>query len=274
MPEQPHRRREGLFFIPSTARLTASVAAVLLIVSATGHVQGAEAVAAQAEQPEVVDRSADSTGLRDVYYQVQVLQREVATLRGLVEDQSYQLRRLAQEQSDQYLDLDRRLSALQDPNASQRSTAPGATPGSLPDGTADTALQPGDPSADSAAAEKAAYTTAFNLMRNRDFDSSIDAFGQMLANFPNGHYVPNGHYWLGELYLAKQQTEAAREEFARVVNLFPEHLKYSDALYKLGVAYHQLGDTERALEALQKVQEERPDSSAAELAKSYAAELQ
>src|SRR5690554_5229874 len=61
--------------------------------------------------------------LVDLFLQLQALQTEVQSLRGIVEEQGYQIRRMEQEQRDRYLDLDRRLSAL------------GNGGGSAPDGT-------------------------------------------------------------------------------------------------------------------------------------------
>ena len=59
----------------------------------------------------------------------------------------------------------------------------------------------------------------------------------------------------------------------QVVNLYPDHQKAPDALYKLGVVYHNLGDINAAKTYLQRVQQEHPNSSAAGLAARYAAEL-
>ena len=47
-----------------------------------------------------------------------------------------------------------------------------------------------------------------------------------------------------------------------------------DALYKLGVVYHRLGDNSRSLEYLNRVQADYPTTSAAGLATTYASELQ
>ena len=201
-----------------------------------------------------------STGrLTDLYYQLQVLQGEVQTLRGLVEEQQHLIDRLRKDQREQYIDLDGRVAALtrggpQAPAATdQAEPAPSVTATSGP--------------------EKTAYTAAFNLMKSRQFDASIDEFNRFVLDFPNGEYTPNAFYWLGELHLAKNQDEFARQSFAQVINLYPDHNKIPDALYKLGVVYHRLGDRHRALEYLNRVRAEHPDSSAATLAETYAQEM-
>jgi TolA-binding protein len=59
----------------------------------------------------------------------------------------------------------------------------------------------------------------------------------------------------------------------QVVSLYPDHPKVPDTLYKLGVAYHRLGDTTRAMQYFGEVQSQFPQSSAAGLAASYAQEI-
>lgn len=207
-------------------------------------------------------------GVAPLFHQLQVLQGEVQTLRGMVEELRFQIERLAKDQQAQYVDLDQRLMALR---------GSGASPGTG-DSAAGTSAPDRSPSAPTAPvgdgeSEQQAYTAAFNLMRDRSFDESAEAFERMIETYPNGQFTPNGYYWLGELHLAQREIEKARQNFAQVVNLYAGHAKVPDALYKLGVVHHQLGDTQRALEYLDRVQAESPDSSAAGLARTYAAEL-
>jgi tol-pal system protein YbgF len=231
----------------------------------------------------------DSTGgnqrLRELFYQLQVLQQEVQELRGLVEEQNYQLSRLARDQQEQYIDLDRRVAQLAQASAGAGppgSANTGALPGqgmppstSLNAGTGGTF--PRTPIATTILAtgggEREAYTGAFDLMKARQFDESAMAFNQLIVAYPNGQYTPNAFYWLGELYLASEDVEKARQSFAQVLNLYPDHPKIADTLYKLGVVYHRLGDGRRSVEYFNRVQTEYPQSSAANLAASYAAEI-
>ena len=54
-------------------------------------------------------QSGDS-GVSALFAQLQMLQEELRELRGQLEEQAHQLRRLEQQQKDNYLDLDGRLS--------------------------------------------------------------------------------------------------------------------------------------------------------------------
>ncbi len=208
----------------------------------------------------------DEGSLGQLYYELQVLQQEVLELRGIIEEQSHRLERMAREQRQRYLDVDRRLTAL--------------AGGTLPPASATDSTQPPDGEASLAGeadgvSEQQAYDRAFALTRQRDFVSAIAAFEQLLADYPAGTYTPNAYYWLGELYLAldEPQLEKSRQAFAQVVNVFPQHPKAPDAMYKLGVVYDRLGDPERARQYLDQVRREYPTSAAARLAATYAEQL-
>lgn len=219
----------------------------------------------------------DSARLSELFYQLQVLQQEVQELRGLVEEQSYQLNRLARDQQEQYLDLDRRMQAVRANAPPQPSGGAASAVGTAPAAAAASGAATSAAAAAPAAAsggERDAYTAAFNLMKDRQFEASADAFNQLIVNYPNGAYTANAFYWLGELYLAQEEIEKSRQSFMQVINLYPDHQKVPDALYKLGVVYHRLGDVPRAREYLNRVRSEHPQSSAAGLAQTYLAELQ
>jgi tol-pal system protein YbgF len=218
----------------------------------------------------------DPSRLSALFYQIQVLQQELQELRGLVEEQSHQLNRLARDQQEQYLDLDRRMQALRGgaaaagPGSGPAATAGPASPGgsAAPAGPAATAEASTAP-----AGEREAYNAAFELMRQRQFEASVAAFTRFIGQYPGGDLTGNAYYWLGELHLVMEENEKARQAFAQVVNVFPNHQKVPDALYKLGVVYHRLGDLGRAREFLNRVRNQYPQSSAAGLAQNYLAEL-
>ena len=201
--------------------------------------------------------------LSDLFYQLQVLQQELQDLRGQVEEQSYLISRMQRDQKEQYLDLDRRVSAVSENRpAPGPSASPVTTPGPVEGGG-------------QVLNERDAYTAAFEAMRARQFETSMQGFQALIQNYPNGQYTANAYYWIGELHLvANADAEQARQSFMQVVNLYPDHQKTPDAMYKLGVVYHNLGDVDTALDFLARTQREFPNTSAAGLAAKYAAELQ
>lgn len=216
-----------------------------------------------------------SSQLSELFYQLQVMQQEVQTLRGIVEEQGHQLRRLQKDQKEQYIDLDGRVAALSGGTAAAGASA--APAGSRDAGSAAVASAGGgaaSPSEGGATGEQAAYNAAYQLLRERKFDESLRAFNRLLSTYPGGQYSGNSMYWLGELYLVKNDNERARAQFVQVIDLFRDHPKAPDALYKLGVTYHRLGDKHQALEYLNRVRGQYPQHSAAKLAAEYAREMQ
>lgn len=215
------------------------------------------------------------SGLAQLFAELQTLRSEVQELRSTVEEQNHKIRQLEASQLEQYRDLDGRVGQISQgvgagtgrpvrTSPSSVDAAPAANPG----GTAVTAA-----SGAGAAGEKAAYAAAFDSMKTRQFDKSIEQFSRLIQDYPNGEMTPGSYYWLGELYLAKANMEQSRQSFAQVIDLYPTHNKAPDALYKLGVVYHRQGDNQKALEFLDRVQREFPASTAAGLAKTYSSEL-
>ena len=225
--------------------------------------------------------SGGGSGTTQLFYKIQILEQEIRELRGLLEEQAYKLDRLAREQKDQYLDIDRRLSQNSgnavnvtgpvEPGTSVRPSG-NISPSAgrdLGPSTSDAIVgASGDP-------ETREYNLAFALTRQKRYQEAIDGFTSMVNAFPNGAYTGNAFYWLGELYLALESPdiEKSRQSFVQVVNLFPDHAKVPDSLYKLGVVYHRLGDLIRSRQYLNQVVSQYPASASARLANSYLADL-
>ena len=211
-------------------------------------------------------------GLAVLYRQIQLLQDDVRRLQGSVEEQNHRIEQLTREQRERYIELDRRMLELR-PNALGAPPADGAAAATVP-GTA-VAAPPAMP-------ERFAYNEAFATMRNARglptdervpmYENALEMFKALIAAHPNGEFTPNAFYWIGEIHSALDRHELARQAFVQVVNLYADHPKAADALYKLGLTYHRLGDSTRAGEYLDRVIRDYPQSSAAEFAEQFKAE--
>ena len=210
---------------------------------------------------------ADAAGISALYYQLQVLQDDVRRLQGIVEEQHHRIERLTEEQRERYIELDQRLLDISRSSVNPSDSAPATFAGSERFG----------------GGEREAYNAAFAIVKNAArlipaervaaYQEALARFEAQIANFPDGEFVANAFYWIGEIHLYTDELELARQAFAQLVNLYGDDAKVPDALYKLGVVYHRLGDNERALGYLDRVIAEHGDHTAAGLARSYAAEL-
>ncbi|AFV00954.1 tol-pal system protein YbgF [Simiduia agarivorans] len=227
------------------------ISMLLLAPSALAQVQVVESrPTAQAQTTTATPVVPASTQQADMFYRLQALQQEMLELRGLVEEQAYEINRLKQQRHDDYMDLDRRISALSGAAPATTSAAAGTSPvGAGDDGSA--------------------YKAAYAHLRNRDLTAAIKGFTDYLNQYPKGQYAANSQYWLGEIYLVEGKAEQAKQWFERVVKEFPTDRKAPDAKYKLGTVLFQLGDKARAKQLLQQVADSKAD--AARLARDFLA---
>lgn len=200
----------------------------------------------------------------EAYYQMQVLQQEVQELRGAVEELRHEVKRLRQQRTEDYMDLDRRISKLTgDKPASDAPESGNAGAG--------VATQP--PPADvgstpeASESERERYQASFGLARSGDYAGASKAFKSLLDDYPNGQYAPNANYWLGEIALVQGNIEEARTWFVALLDGYPNSSKVWDGRYKLGTVYYQLGDKTKAKELLEQVA--ASDQRASGLAKQY-----
>lgn len=233
------------------------VAQVQVVESENRLLPSAQPVSAQV--PAEPATATAATGPADMFYQLQVLQQELQQLRGLVEEQAYEIKRLKQQRLDDYLSLDRRLSAVgsAQPPANSASSASNT---SAPEPAANTSTNSGD--------ERQRYRTAIDLaLSKKDYVKAIAAFEQYLADFPQGRYAANSLYWLGEIEMLQGDLEQARQRFTQMLESHKDSNKVPDATYKLGVVYHRLGDDAKAKSLLTGVSQ--GSSNAAGLAQKY-----
>ncbi len=217
-------------------------------------------------QQEITTPSADATAQSELYYQVQMLQQEVQKLRGLVEEQAHQLRRLKQQQLDDYVDLDRRVSGL---SKSKGSSAGGASV-SVPNAVVTPANAAAtDTSAQklSAETEYADYKKALRLiLQDKRLEAGAQAMQAYLSQYPDGVYISNAQYWLGQVAFSSDDLSGAQKWFGAVLKN-PESQKAPEAKYKLGVVLHRLGDEAAAKKIL--ADAANSQSSAGRLAQEY-----
>lgn len=203
--------------------LSATLATSLLVVSVSAFsavkVVESKSVEQQAREQEQEQQSAIYMQL---YNQFQMMQEEVMQLRGMVEQHEYQLAELKQQQRDDYLQLDSRISELNSADA---------------------------PSANEAD-DEIAYKEAYQLIQERKFKEALAAFEQFLQNHSQSAWRANVYYWLGELYIVEDNVAKARESFDVILKQFKDDRKYPDALYRLAGLDVQQGKKQAANEKL------------------------
>lgn len=273
---------------------------VMILTLASAHllaqVQVREAGGGNRAAPATTAPAGGNDLIVSLYNQVEALQQEVQTLRGVVEEQGYQLKRLQTEQRDRYIDIDRRLSsmapapalpggalpvnasvtpAVAPSTATPESTVPAGpvlngSSAALNSATTVVTPPPATPVATVPAAngsavvedEQELYRTALNLLLEESkYDEAISMFQTYIDNFPQGRLFTNALYWQGEAYLLVSGFPQARDTFSRLLNEFPQDAKAAGAMLKLGMAYKQMGEAAQASDTWRNLKTRFPESA-------------
>ncbi|MBA2492545.1 MAG: tol-pal system protein YbgF [Gammaproteobacteria bacterium] len=225
--------------------------------------------------------------LMEMLQRIDSLQRELQAARDATERTAYALEGLKDRQHELYLDIDQRLRALEtagpDSDPVPRADAPAIPP--MNDRPADMAAvdgprvdvtppvnpvaEPEPPDETSAGADNGqGYRDAFELLKNGQYDESIDAFNRFITDYPQSIYASNAQYWLAEANYVSGNYERATAEFSQVIERYPDSAKVPDARLKLGFTYYELEQWAQARAVLDEVTRQHPNTTVARLAAS------
>jgi len=181
--------------------------------------------------------------------QISELRQEIQQLNGRIQEQQHDIKVLGQQQKNFYQDLNHRVEQLIGGDAKQSASA----------------QSPRSATA-SSATDASSYRAAFSMLIKKQYPAAIDRFNAYIENYPKGAFLANAHYWLGEIYLKKNNKTQAQKAFNAVIAQFPKSNKVPDAKLKLAVMMVNSGKTAEGRQALQAVKNQYPGSTAAQLA--------
>ena len=269
-----------------------SSAAVAQNVGSVVESQGISLDAAQTQS------SSNSDGLSLLLEQNQQLRAELQALRGIVEEQGFELRKLQRDALNRYTSNDERLTALEGgaPASSSLPTQAPLSP-SISNSQRDvsssvsntnnavTALESVDDFVGERSSlnnlqtsnrrgslqpavlsEQQLYQMAYDSVINSDFERSIAEFDQYMSVYPSGRFVTNAHYWKGQAYLYLERYSEAKESYEIILNRYEDSAKLADAMYGLGLAYQGLGNVTQARQLLNEIKRRFPNTGVANLA--------
>ena len=242
--------------------------------------------------------SSSSDALSLLLEQNQQLRAELQALRGIVEEQGFELRKLQRDALNRYTSNDERLTALEG-GASASSGLPTQAPlspsisnsqrdvsssvsntnnavtaresvddfvgersslNNLQTSNRRGSLQP------AVLSEQQLYQMAYDSVINSDFERSIAEFDQYMSVYPSGRFVTNAHYWKGQAYLYLERYSEAKESYEIILNRYEDSAKLADAMYGLGLAYQGLGNVTQARQLLNEIKRRFPNTGVANLA--------
>lgn len=236
----------------------------------------------QAEQKQAIedrlnklDESIRNLGVIQLLQQIEMLNAEIAKLRGQIEVLNFQNEQLQKRQRDFYVDLDTRIRRLEGGDAGAAGSPPAQTAGAT--GSAAAAPATGRPAvagpipasqaapaaAPNPAAENKAYDNAQNLFKKGDYAKAVDAFSSFLQSFPGSALAANAQYWIGISHFNLKDFKNAQAAQESLVKLYPESPKVPDALLAIGTLQIEQGDNGSARNTLEDIIAKYPGTEAA-----------
>ena len=116
------------------------------------------------------------------------------------------------------------------------------------------------------------YQEALDAFHSRSYTQSIELFESLLANSSTNSLSDNAQYWIGESWYALRKYDTAIAAFHKVFT-FPKSNKNPDAQFKLGLCYLRKGDTTKAREEFQRLLDLYPNSEYTKRAQSHLSSL-
>lgn len=206
--------------------------------------------------------------------QVRSLREEVQTLRGMVEEQGYELRRLQQDSLDRYTDLDGRISTLyQDMESGNAGTT------ALPPSAGGVSVDPAMPNpsqnsnmiAPGAANAVADEFNASNAAGSNAGNMAVSGNSQLASNnVVSGNNTPvapaPGIMTEQQLYeraldslLQEENYQRSIAEFDQYLSQYPDGRFVTNAYYWQGQAYVNLSQFDQARNAFETIVNNYPD---------------
>jgi len=238
------------------------------------------------ERLAALEQQTKGQGLADLANQLQLLQSDVAKLRGQVEVVTYELEQAQKRQRDLYVDLDSRMRKLEtaaaaaeknaatSPPAAGAPGAPAAEAGAPPAAPAAATPPPGPAAslppprnAADGVAEQRAYDAALDQFKRGDYAGAINGFNAFLKSYPHGALASSAQYWLGNAQYARRDYRASIATQRQLLKDFPDSAKVPDALLNIASAQADMGDTAAARRTLEQLIRDHPKTDAATRAK-------
>jgi tol-pal system protein YbgF len=236
------------------------------------------------ERLAALEQQTKGQGLADLANQLQVLQSDVAKLRGQIEVVTYELEQAQKRQRDLYVDLDTRLRKIESAAAAQTPPANAPSPGEAgppggpppagaavpPTAGAPPPTTPPPPAARNAAdgvAEQRAYDAALDQFKRGDYAGAIGAFNAFLKSYPRSPLASSAQYWLGSSQYARDDYRGSIATQRQLLKDHPDSSKAPDALLNIASAQSDMGDSAAARRTLEQLMRDYPKSAAATRAK-------
>jgi tol-pal system protein YbgF len=191
-----------------------------------------------------LEDKADKTSVLELSNQNEQLRAEIAGLRGQIEVLMNELANAQKRQQDFYVDLDKRLRALEP----KKLTV---------DGREVTIEQ----------SEQRNFDAAMSLYKAGQYANAASAFTAFTLNYGDSVFASQAQYWLGNSFYAQRDCKNTISALQTLLKNYPENAKAPDAMLNIAACQLELKDKKESRKILMAVIDKYPGTDAAQAAK-------
>ena len=209
-------------------------------------------------------RGAQSTqqSMLELVNQIELLKREIQSLRGQIEVVNNGVESNAKRQRDMYVDLDTRLRRIEQGGSAPVGAAPSDTGAAGAAGATGGAV-----AAATSADETRVYEAAQQQRRNGNYQGAITSFQSFLGQYPRSALAHRAQYWIGDSYFNLRDYRNAIASQQKLIAAYPDSASAPDALLNIASSQSELGDNANARRSMDALVARYPGSEAAEKAR-------
>lgn len=226
-----------------------------------------DAMAGRLGKIEEALRGAQNTqqSMLELVNQIELLKREIQSLRGQIEVVNNSIESGAKRQRDMYVDLDTRLRRIEQGPAPAPAAAAETPPAAA--GPATT------PAAAASADETRVYEAAQQQRRIGNYKGAITSFQSFLGQYPKSGLAHRAQYWIGDSYYNLRDYKNAISSQQKLIATYPDSASAPDAMLNIASAQSELGENANARKTMDALVQRYPSTEAADKAKRRLATL-
>ena len=191
---------------------------------------------------------------------IENLEIELARLANQIDSNTFEVQKLDESNQARYVDLDKRIHELEAIILLSKEE----------EEETNEELKIENPLAeliekDGEEEEFTLWSNTLKLIDNSRYSEAAENLRFLILSYPNGAYLVDSYFWLGEIYFLQEMNEDAYETYFSLINNFPEHERVSTALYKLGLISIKLEKNDEAIAFFERVILNYPNSGSSVL---------
>ena len=192
---------------------------------------------------------------------IENLEIELARLANQIDSNTFEVQKLDESNQARYVDLDKRIHELEAIILLSNEEVEEET---------NEELKLENPLAeliekDGEEEEFTLWSNTLKLIDNSRYSEAAENLRFLILSYPNGAYLVDSYFWLGEIYFLQEMNEDAYETYFSLINNFPDHERVSTSLYKLGLISIKLEKNEEAIAFFERVILNYPNSGSSVL---------